>query len=138
MSREANVAVIRRSFDAFEAFDMERWTADWDDDITFDVSGYEPWKGDVKLYRGHADILDFFGTMMAGVRVLKVDVAVVEAVDDDRVIALYSETRQEPDAAAPHEVDVGILYTLRDEKLAHVRVFSDQAAARRAAAGAGV
>jgi ketosteroid isomerase-like protein len=130
--RETNVAVIRRSFDAFEAFDMERWTADWDDDITFDVSGYEPWTGDVKHYRGHAEILEFFGTMMRGVRVLKVDVHTVEAVDDDRVIALYSETRQEPDAPAPHDVDVGIVYTLRDAKLANVRVFSDQDAARRA------
>jgi ketosteroid isomerase-like protein len=130
--RDTNVAVIHRSFDAFEAFDMERWTADWDEDITFDVSGYEPWTGDVKQYRGHAEILEFFGTMMRGVRVLKVDVHTVEAVDDDRVIALYSETRQEPDAPAPHEVDVGIVYTLRDAKLAHVRVFSDQDAARRA------
>ena len=136
MSREANVTVIRRSFDAFEAFDMERWTADWDEDISFDVSGYDPWTGEKKHYRGHAEILEFFGTMMAGIRVLKVDVATVEAIDDDRVIALYCETRQEPGAPAPHDVEVGIVYTLRDEKLAHVRVFSDQGAARRAAAAA--
>ena len=135
MSREANVAVIRRSFDAFEAFDMERWTADWDEDITFDVSGYAPWTGERKHDRGPAEILEFFGAMMRGVRVLKVDVASGDAVDDDRVIALYSETRQEADAPAPHEVDVGIVYTLRDERLAHVRVFSDQATAL-AAAGA--
>ena len=134
MSRDANVAVIRRSFDAFEAFDMERWVADWDEGIEFDVSGYEPWGGERKHYRGHAEILEFFGTMMRGVRVLKVDVATVEAVDDDRVIALYSETRQEPGEPAPHAVEVGIVYTLRDEKLAHVRVFSDQAAALEAAA----
>jgi ketosteroid isomerase-like protein len=133
VSREANVAVIRRSFEAFEAFDMERWTADWDEDIVFDVSGYAFWHGEQKEYRGHVEILEFFGTMMRGVRVLKVDVATIEAVDDDRVIALYSETRQEPDAPAPHEVDVGIVYALRDEKLAHVSVFSDQAAARAAA-----
>lgn len=93
MPREKNVEVIRRSFDAFEAFDMERWTADWHADIQFDVSGYAPWQGERKHYRGAAEILEFFGTMMAGVRVLKVD-----------------------------------------EKVALVRVFSDQAAARAAAA----
>jgi ketosteroid isomerase-like protein len=131
--RDANVEVIRRSFEAFEDFDMERWVADWDEDIEFDVSGYEPWTGERKHYRGVVEILEFFGSMMAGVRVLKVDVATVEAVDDDRVIALYSETRQEP-GTDPHDVEVGILYTLRDEKLSYVRVFSDQDAARAAAA----
>jgi ketosteroid isomerase-like protein len=136
VSRDENVEVIRRSFDAFEAFDMERWVADWDEEIEFDVSGYEPWTGERKYYRGPVEILEFFGKMMAGVRVLKVDVATVEAVGDDRVIALYSETRQEPDAAAAHDVEVGIVYTLRDAKLWHVRVFSDQDAARRAAAPA--
>ena len=45
MSRERNVEVIRRSFDAFETKDMEAWTADWADDIEFDVSAYAPWTG---------------------------------------------------------------------------------------------
>jgi ketosteroid isomerase-like protein len=134
VSREANVAVIRRSFEAFEAFDMDAWTADWADDVAFDITGYGPWNGEKKHFHGPVEILEFFGTMMAGVRVLKVDVETIEAVDDDRVIALYTETRQEPDAPAPYDLDVGILYTLRDEKLALVRVFSDQAAARAAAA----
>ena len=71
--------------------------------------------------------------MMAGVRVLKVDVAEVSAVDDDRVIAIYTEMRQEPDAPEPHPLDVGIVYTLRDGKMARVEVHSSHAAARATA-----
>jgi ketosteroid isomerase-like protein len=132
-SREENVEVIRRSFDAFESKDMDAWVADWSDDIVFDVSGYEPWAGESKHFGGHMEILEFFGAMMAGVRVLEVDVHEVAAVDDHRVIAVYTETRQESDAPAPHDIQVGIVYRMRDGKLAHVQVFSDHTAARRAA-----
>lgn len=132
MSREGNVEIIRRSFEAFESMDVERWVADWAEDVEFDVSGYEPWTGEPKHYTGQLAILEFFGTMMAGIKVLKVDVHRVEAVDDDRVIAIYTETRQEPGQAA-HDVPVGIVYRLRDGKLAQVWVYSDPAAALRAA-----
>lgn len=130
MPREENVEIIRRSFDAFESMDVERWVADWAEDVEFDVSGYEPWTGEQKRYRGQLAILEFFGAMMAGTKVLKVDVHRVEAVDDDRVIAIYTETRQEPGRPA-HEVPVGIVYTLRAAKLAEVHVFSDPDAALR-------
>jgi ketosteroid isomerase-like protein len=132
MSRQQNAEIIRRSFDAFESMDIDSWVADWADDIVFDVSGYEPWQGEQKRYEGQIAILEFFGAMMAGTKVLKVDVQRVEAVDDDDVIAIYTETRQEPDGP-PHDVEVGIVYTLRDGRLAHVRVFSGHAAALSAA-----
>jgi ketosteroid isomerase-like protein len=132
MSREENVEIIRRSFEAFESMDVERWVSDWAEDVEFDVTGYEPWKGEQKRYTGQLAVLEFFGSMMAGIKVLKVDVQRVEAVDDDRVIAIYTETRQEP-GHPPHDVPVGIVYTLRDAKLAHVEVYSEPAAALRAA-----
>jgi ketosteroid isomerase-like protein len=132
VSREANVEVVRRSFDAFETADMEAWTADWAPDITFDVSGYALWTDPVKTYRGATEILEFFGRMMAGVRVLTVDVHEVSAVDDDRVIAIYTERRQEP-GGEPYRQEVGIVYTLADRRFARVQVFSDHAAARAAA-----
>jgi ketosteroid isomerase-like protein len=132
MSREENVEVIRRSFEAFESMDVERWVADWADDVVFDVSGYAPFTGDQKRYEGQLAILEFFGGMMAGIKVLKVDVQRIEATSDDEVIALYTETRQEPGQPS-HDVDVGIVYRLRDGKLAHVRVFSNHATAREAA-----
>jgi ketosteroid isomerase-like protein len=135
VSREANVEIVRRSFEHFETMDVERWVADWDEDIVFDVSGYAPFTGEPKTYRGQLAILEFFGGMMAGTRVLRVHVDRVEALDGERVIALYAERRQDAEAPEPHEVEVGIIYTLRDGRMTHVRVFSDQAAAL-AAAGA--
>ena len=130
----ANLEVVRRSFDAFESKDMEAWTADWADDIVFDVSQYAPWAGEQKVYVGELEILGFFAEMMAGVRVLKVDVADISEVDADRVMALYTEYRQEPDAPEPHPLHVGIVYTLRDGRMARVQVHSDHESARRTAA----
>jgi ketosteroid isomerase-like protein len=132
-SREHNVEVVRRSFEFFETADMDAWTADWAEDIVFDVSGYEPWTDPLKRYRGHVEILEFFGRMMAGVRVLTVDLHEISAVDDDRVIALYTERRQEA-GGEPYPLEVGIVYTLRDGRFAKVQVHSDFAAARRTAA----
>lgn len=110
---------------------------DWAGDIVFDVSQYAPWTGEQKVYRGETEIITFFATMMAGVRVLKVDVADVSAVDDERVMALYTEMRQAPGETAPHPLHVGIVYTLRDGRMARVQVHSDHAAARRTAGVAG-
>ena len=134
MTREDNVEVVRRSFDAFETADMDAWTADWAPDIVFDVSGYEPFTGEQKLYRGPTEILEFFGGMMAGVRVLRVHHIEIDAIDDDRVIALYTETRQEA-GGEPYEVDVGIVYTLAGGRFALVQVHSSFAAARETARG---
>jgi ketosteroid isomerase-like protein len=129
-SRDENIEVVRRSFDAFATADMEAWTAAWGPDIEFDASGYAPWKGEQKVYKGELEILEFFGQMMGGVRVLKVDVHEVSAIDDARVIALYTETRQEPGETEPHDLHVGIVYTLRDALFERVQVFSDHEAAR--------
>jgi ketosteroid isomerase-like protein len=112
---------------------MDAWTAAWADDIVFDVAGYGPWKDPVKSYRGAVEILEFFGRMMAGVRVLTVHVHEISAIDDERVIALYTERRQEA-GGPPFPIEVGIVYTLRDGRFARVQVFSDFAAARAAAA----
>jgi ketosteroid isomerase-like protein len=133
VSREHNVEVVRRSFDAFETADMDAWTADWTEDIVFDVNGYEPWTEERKVYRGPTEILEFFGRMMAGVRVIRVHMHEISAVDDDRVIALYTERRQEH-GGEPYPLEVGIVYTLRDGRFARVQVHSDFEAARRTAA----
>jgi ketosteroid isomerase-like protein len=132
VSRAANVEVVRRSFDAFETADMDAWTSDWADDIVFDVVAYAPFTGEPKRYEGPTAILEFFGAMMAGVRVLTVDLHQITAVDEDRVIALYTETRQEH-GGEPYPLHVGIVYTLRDGRFALVQVHSDHDAARNTA-----
>lgn len=133
----SNLEVIRRSFNAFETADIDAWTADWAEDIVFDVSGYEPWEGDRKRYHGITEILAFFGQMMGTTKVLTIDIEEISEVDHERVIAIYTETRQAPGDAAPHDLEVGIVYRLRDEKMTEVEVYSDHAAARRAAGSEG-
>ena len=133
VSSEANVEVVRRSFDAFESKDIDRWVADWAPDIEFDVSQYEPWTQEQKVYRGIPDVLAFFGEMMAGVVVLKITPPQIEAVDDERVLATYTETRRSPAEPEPHDIEVGIVYTLADARFQRVQVHSSHAAARRTA-----
>jgi ketosteroid isomerase-like protein len=132
MTREDNVEVVRRSFDAFETADMDAWTADWAEDVVFDVSGYEPWTDPKKRYHGPTEILEFFSRMMQDVRVLTIDMHEISAVDDDRVIALYTETRQVA-GGVPYPLEVGIVYTLRDERFTLVQVHSSHASARQTA-----
>ena len=136
MSRE-NVEVVRRSFEHFEAADMDAWTGAWRPDIVFDVSGYELWKGIGKVFRGPTEILEFFGAMMAGVKVLRVNVHEIRDVGDDRVVAIYTETRRGPDDPEPVEIPVGIVYTLEDGKFARVEVHSNHEAALRSAGVSG-
>ncbi len=132
MSREHNLEVVRRSFDAFETADMDAWTADWAEDVVFDVSGYAPWEDPKKVYHGPTEILEFFSRMMQGVRVLSIHMHEISVVDDDRVIALYTETRQAPNGVQ-YPLEVGIVYTLRDGKFALVQVHSSHESARRTA-----
>jgi ketosteroid isomerase-like protein len=132
MSREHNLEVVRRSFDAFETADMDAWTADWAEDIVFDVSAYEPWTDPQKHYHGPVEILEFFSRMMQGTRVLSIQMHEISVVDDDRVIALYTETR-EGQGGVPYPLEVGIVYTLRDGRFALVQVHSSFASARRTA-----
>lgn len=129
--------VVRRSFAAFESKDVDRWVADWAPDIVFDVSQYEPWTQEQKVYRGIPDILAFFGEMMAGVVVLKITPPEIAAVDDDRVIATYTESRRSPAEPEVHDLDVGIVYTLADGRFHRVQVHSSHEAARRTAGLAG-
>ena len=49
MSREDNVEIVRRSFDFFETADMDAWTADWADDIVFEVGAYAPGPKDERV-----------------------------------------------------------------------------------------
>jgi ketosteroid isomerase-like protein len=128
-----NIEVVRRSFEHFEAADMDAWTAQWNPDIVFDVSGYEHWDGEKKVYRGATEILEFFGAFMGGVKVLRVNVHDLREVGEDRVVAIYTETRRGPDDPEPFDVPIGIVYTLEDERFAHVEVHSSHEGALRSA-----
>ena len=109
---------------------MEKFTSDWHPEIVFDTSGYDFWPLEQTEFRGVEEVVFIFGQFMSNVRSLEVHNLEVSDVDHEHVIALYDEIRRERGSDEPVALKVGIVYRLDDDKIAHVRVFTDQARAR--------
>jgi ketosteroid isomerase-like protein len=125
-----NVEIVTRSFAGFETADMDRFTSDWADDLIFDVSNYELWPLDQTEFHGAEEVVFVFGQFMSNVRSLEVNNLDVTALAGDHVLALYDEVRREHGSEEPIALKIGIVYELRDEKLVHVWVFTDQERAK--------
>ena len=125
-----NTEIVTRGFEGLDSADMGKWTADWADDIVFDVSGYEFWPLEQTEFHGPEDIVFVFGQFMSNVRSLEVENLEIVETGPDHVLALYDEIRREQGSDEPACLKIGIVYELRDEKLAHVWVFTDQERAR--------
>jgi ketosteroid isomerase-like protein len=128
-----NEDIIRRGFDAFETADMAVFTADWADDVVWDVAHYEGWPGDRTSYQGAADILGAFGQFLAQMRVQRIDMHEITEYAPDRVIALYSETRGYADSTDEETVEIGILYELAEGTVRRIEVHTGHAGARASA-----
>jgi ketosteroid isomerase-like protein len=126
----SNTEIVTRSFDGFESADMEKFTSDWAEDIVFDVSNYEFWPLEQTEFRGAEEVVFVFGQFMSNVRSLEVENLDVTAAGPDHVLALYDEVRREHGSEIPICLTIGIVYELRDRKLAHVWVFTDQERAK--------
>jgi ketosteroid isomerase-like protein len=122
----SNPEIVTRSFEGFESADMEKFTSDWADDIVFDVSNYEFWPLEQTEFNGSEEVVFVFGQFMSNVRSLEVENLDVTATGPDHVLALYDEIRREHGSDEPICLKIGIVYELRDGKLAHVWVFTDQ------------
>jgi mannose-6-phosphate isomerase-like protein (cupin superfamily)/ketosteroid isomerase-like protein len=129
---DPGVEAVRRGFGALQTLDMETFTADWHDDVLWDVSGYHGWPGSKHEYRGAAEILAEFAGFMSTVRSLQVDVREIRRVGR-RVIALYTERRRETGADEEAELDIGILYDLDEGKIVRMEVHTGHPNARHAA-----
>jgi ketosteroid isomerase-like protein len=131
--RERNEDVVRRGFAAFDTLDMDAFVADWHPDVIWDVSRYEGWPGDRVEFRGVADILAHFAEFHRDAHGLTVDIHEIRALDDERVIAVYTETRRDDDSDTRTSTDIGIVYRLEDGKVTRMEVYTGHQAARRAA-----
>jgi ketosteroid isomerase-like protein len=125
-----NTEIVTRSFDGFESADMEKFTSDWAEDIVFDVSNYEFWPLEQTEFHGSEEVVFVFGQFMSNVRSLEVDNLDVSAAGPNHVLALYDEVRREHGSDDPICLKIGIVYRLRDGKLAHVWVFTNQERAK--------
>ena len=126
----SNAEIVTRGFDGLDSADMEKWTADWAEDIVFDVSGYEAWPLEQTEFHGAEDIVLAFGQFMSNVRSLEVENLEVSEIGPDRVLALYDERRREQGSDQAIALEIGIVYELRDRQLTHVWVFTDQESAK--------
>ena len=70
---------------------------------------------------------------MATVRSLAVTVHEVVALDEQRVLAIYTERRLNEGDPAPVELDIGIVHEFTGEKITRMEVYTGHANARRAA-----
>jgi ketosteroid isomerase-like protein len=122
----SNTEIVTRSFEGFESADMEKFTSDWGDDIVFDVSNYEFWPLEQTEFHGAEEVVFVFGQFMSNVRSLEVENLQVSACGRDHVLATYDEIRREHGSDDPISLKIGIVYELRDSKLRHVWVFTDQ------------
>jgi ketosteroid isomerase-like protein len=125
-----NAAIVTRSFAGFETADMDRFTSDWADDLIFDVSNYEFWPLEQTEFHGAEEVVFVFGQFMSNVRSLEVNNLEITPMGPDHVLALYDEVRREHSSEQPIALKIGIVYELRDQKLVHVWVFTDQARAK--------
>jgi ketosteroid isomerase-like protein len=86
-----NAALIRHAYDAFAAGDIPTVLATFSSELAWHVPGRSPLSGD---YRGHDEVLGFFGTAMElSGGTLRVDVDEIVA-DGERVIALTTVSAQ--------------------------------------------
>ncbi|MFL5895231.1 MAG: nuclear transport factor 2 family protein [Thermoleophilaceae bacterium] len=126
-----NAEIVTRSFEGFDKADMEKFTSDWAPDIVFDTSHYEFWPLEQTEFHGAEEVVFIFGQFMSNVRSLEVHDLVVTEVDPDHVLATYDEVRRNKGEDDPVRLAIGIVYSLRDEQIAHVWVFTDQRRAEK-------
>jgi ketosteroid isomerase-like protein len=108
---KANGALIASAYDAFSRGDLQGAIATFAEDILWHVPGRGPLSRD---YRGHAEVLGFFGHFMelsTGTFRLRVDDVLVKG---DRVVVLCTESARRGDRTwSSPQVHV---WTVRDGK----------------------
>jgi ketosteroid isomerase-like protein len=135
MSDTDNVEIVRRGFEAFETMDMDAFTKDWDDQLVWDVSGYDDWPGSKTSYTGAPEILQEFGGFMSTVTGLQVTDLQVTPIDKNRVLATYHERRINEGEAEPIHLDIGIIYEFaKEDTITRIEVYTGHDRAREAAA----
>ena len=133
MSADSRADTVRRAFEGFQRLDMDAFTADWHEDVVWDLVGYEDWPGEKTQYRGEAEVVAGFAGYLSSVRSLEVGDLHVTSLDDGRVLAIHHERRYNKGSDQPTHLDIGTVYEFEDDKIVRVEVYTGHQAARRAA-----
>jgi ketosteroid isomerase-like protein len=134
---ESNVDIVRRGFDAFQKLDLDGFTADWHEDVVWDVKNYENWPGSKTEYRGTPEVLAEFAHYLGSARSFEVHGHDAIELDDGKVLGLHHERRVNEGDDAPTNLEIGTVYALDAQgKVTHVEVYTGHDNARRAAGAA--
>jgi ketosteroid isomerase-like protein len=116
----ANAELVRRVFDAFQRGDFDTALDMVDEDVDW---GAPPDMLDTDgVYRGHAGLLEGFGTFMRAWEELRVDVDELTEVGD-RVLVMTHWVGRSRGTGIEVDQRIAQVYELRDGKVARVRQF---------------
>jgi ketosteroid isomerase-like protein len=126
---QANVEIVRRSFDAFIRGDFEEAMREFHPDIAYDLTHISP---DGQLYEGHEGVRTGMRRWLGAWAEYRMEVD--EYVDaGDSVVILFRESGRGKGSGVRIEQSVAGVWALRDGKVVRVTPFLDRSEARRAA-----
>jgi len=131
-----NKQIVAGIYEAFGRGDIAGVLSAMAEDVAWESPGSSPLAGSRK---GHAEVQQFFVDLVASVKIDQFDVEAIVA-DGDRVVVLGSETCTVLATGRTVTQHWSHAYTLRDGKVATIRLFEDTATveaafARSATAG---
>jgi ketosteroid isomerase-like protein len=128
MSRE-NVEVVRRAVDGFNRRGLDALLELADPEIEWTTTGRYVEAG---TYRGHEGVRQYLGAALAEFDDARTDAdEYIDAGDHVVVASRFSGTGKR--SGIPVELEMTIVYTIRDGKIVRARNFEDKAEALRAA-----
>jgi uncharacterized protein len=126
---QANVEIVRRSFDAFIRGDFDGAMREFHPDIAYDLTRISP---DGELYEGHEGVRTGMRRWLGAWAEYTMEVD--EYVDaGDSVVILFRESGRGKGSGVRTEQSVAGVWALRDGKAVRVTPFLDRSEARRAA-----
>jgi ketosteroid isomerase-like protein len=124
----ANLAIVRRATDAFNARDIEAFAAELDPDVELETLRAQL---EGKRYRGRDGVREMFADFDEDWEYLRIEIDDLREAGEQVVLLgrLLSRGRA---SGVDLDVPIGFVWRLRDGKIVHGKTFSQQADALRA------
>jgi ketosteroid isomerase-like protein len=130
MSQE-NVEIVRRAFDAYNQRDLDLMLSDAAEDLELDWSGSRgPYRG---TYRGKAEVKAFWNSFVEAWAEFRWEPLEIRVLDSDRVLSANRLTVRGSDSGVELTGHGAVLWSIRDGKVRHLKLFECMAEALEAA-----
>jgi ketosteroid isomerase-like protein len=126
MNEQENIQIVQEAFAAFGRGDVPGLLAMLTEDVTWDhpQSGAIPWAG---ARRGREQVTGFFQSLVGAVDVIAFEPRQFVA-QGDTVVVLGAERMRAKATGREYAVEWAITFTLRDNRIAAFREYTDTAA----------